>query len=120
MLSAILVKENGKVLLVRDSSGWRLPAEEVRRETFEEAAERCKKEVGCPIALGRKVGVFVDTTNEEIVVVFEGKLAGEPSEIATGWFSEDEILRMFSSGSIRKRWVPKAVRHAGAFNIYYA
>ncbi len=120
VLAALLVRENGKILLVRDGKYWKLPAEEVGRETFEDAAKRCSQEIGAEVILGPKLGMFVDPLEQELVLVFHAKLVGDASEINTAYFAEDEVLRMFSSGSIRARWVPKAVRWSGGrFDIHY-
>lgn len=126
--SGVLVRRNGKILLVREKHKaaknlWSLPLGFVEKgESLKGAAAReAKEESGYNIRILRKVKSITVGAREfrsahpfirgkARLTVFFGKMSGKRSRkaaFATGWFSEQEIKSLDLRGEWEKKFLPR-------------
>lgn len=116
---AVILERNGSILLGKRSDGvaspgrWSFPSGFVERgEVVTEAAIReVREETGLTIVVGQLLGVFSETSNPVVLVVYIGdKAEGEPTAgddlIELDWFRPDVLPELAFDHDIEiiRRW----------------
>lgn len=116
--AGVLIARDGRLLLGRRGphatapGKWGLPAGFVERgERVEDAAVReAREEVGLEVTLGPLLGLYSETGQTVILVVYEAEGIGDPAASddleAVGWFDPDDLpeLAFPRDRAIIARW----------------